>query len=40
MGNLVDYVTAESLDKAAQCLTQAELDRLAELSPRAEDGER
>jgi hypothetical protein len=32
MGNVVDYVVVESLDRRAQQLTQAELDRLKELS--------
>ncbi|MEU7857020.1 hypothetical protein [Nonomuraea sp. NPDC049141] len=32
MGNVVDYVPVESLDRPNQHLTQAELDRLEELS--------
>jgi len=32
MGNVVDYASVESLDKRTQQLTQAELDRLEELS--------
>ncbi|WP_283137785.1 hypothetical protein [Rhizohabitans arisaemae] len=39
MGNVVDYVKAESLDRGAQQLTQAELERLEELlSPMTGDG--
>ncbi|MFD1544196.1 hypothetical protein [Nonomuraea guangzhouensis] len=32
MGNVVDYVPVESLDRSTQQLTPAELDRLEELS--------
>ncbi|GII96782.1 hypothetical protein [Sinosporangium siamense] len=31
MGNFVDYISVESLDRRAQHLTQAEHERLAEL---------
>ncbi|WP_281200057.1 hypothetical protein [Nonomuraea candida] len=37
MGNVVDYVVVESLDRPNQRLTQTELDRLAELSPAPPD---
>ncbi|MFC4116679.1 hypothetical protein [Nonomuraea zeae] len=40
MGRNADFAAAESLDKPAQYLTQAELDRLEELSPKAGDDER
>lgn len=41
MGNVVDYVSAESLDRMTQHLTEAELARLRELlSAMTEDGER
>ncbi|WP_281200162.1 hypothetical protein [Nonomuraea candida] len=37
MGNVVDYVTVESLDRRTQQLTPAELDRLAEMRPATPD---
>ncbi|MFI7700536.1 hypothetical protein [Nonomuraea sp. NPDC049480] len=41
MGNVVDYLSADSLDRAAQHLTQAELDLLEKLlSATTEDGDR
>ncbi|GAA5037599.1 hypothetical protein GCM10023259_001280 [Thermocatellispora tengchongensis] len=41
MGNVVDYIPVESLDRWNQHLTQAELDRLEELlSAMADDEER
>ncbi|WP_268961458.1 hypothetical protein [Nonomuraea cypriaca] len=41
MGNVVDYVRVESLDRGTQHLTRAELDRLEELlSSTTGDGER
>ncbi|MEV1178233.1 hypothetical protein [Nonomuraea sp. NPDC049784] len=40
MGNVVDFKSAESLDRRAQHLTEAELDRLRELlTATAGDGE-
>ncbi|MDF5757266.1 hypothetical protein P3X83_32110 [Spongiactinospora sp. TRM90649] len=40
MGNVVDYIRVESLDRQAQHLTQAELDLLADLlAARPADGE-
>ncbi|SEG99238.1 hypothetical protein SAMN05444920_112310 [Nonomuraea solani] len=39
MGNVVDYVCAESLDRRSQQLTQAELDRLGELMTAGDDEE-
>ncbi|MEV4176778.1 hypothetical protein [Nonomuraea sp. NPDC049709] len=33
MGRNVDFVSVESLDRRAQQLTRAELERLEELSP-------
>jgi hypothetical protein len=39
MGNVVDYISAESLNRRTQYLTQAELDRLKELlSAMTDDG--
>ncbi|MDX3104145.1 hypothetical protein [Nonomuraea angiospora] len=41
MGNVVDYIVTESLDRETQHLTQAELDRLGELlSATTGDGRR
>lgn len=41
MGNVVDYIVTDSLDRATQHLTQAELDRLGELlSATTGDGRR
>ncbi|MEV0388890.1 hypothetical protein [Nonomuraea sp. NPDC050643] len=41
MGNTVDYVSVESLDRRTQHLTQVELDQLEELSSATTgDGER
>ncbi|MFI6740646.1 hypothetical protein ACIBI9_47655 [Nonomuraea sp. NPDC050451] len=41
MGNVVDYIATETLDRETQHLTQAELDRLSELlSATTGDGRR